>query len=245
MGSNCWDKWNIYFDSKGYKCIAPAWPFKDASTEDLRNMHPDTAIASNRLAGLTDFFADIITSLSEKPVIIGHSLGGLVVQLLLQRGLGAAGVAIHSLPPLNTITGKLSLPKAWWEAMGFFSSVEKTYMLSFKKWKCTFDNQMSCEKQKESFYKYAIPESKMIVRDTFKCKAKIDFKNPHSPLLFTSGGYDQLIPAALNFKNYINYKTGESIIEYKNFRYHNHLVFDHLAWKEEADYILDWLEELK
>ena len=115
-------------------------------------------------------------------------------------------------------------------------------MVSFKKWKYAFDNEMSCDKQKESFYKYAIPESKLIIRDTYKCKAKINFTKPHSPLLLTSGGYDQLIPAALNLENYANYKTNESITDYKNFRYHNHLVFDHLAYKEEADFILYWLE---
>jgi pimeloyl-ACP methyl ester carboxylesterase len=245
LGNNCWDKWMNYFENNGYKCIAPAWPHKNASPEVLRNRHPDPAIASNRLESLTDYFEQIIKTLPEKPILIGHSFGGLIVQLLLQGGQAAAGVAVHSLPPLSTIAIKVSLLKTWWEGMGFFTSTGKTYMLSFRKWKSAIDNQMSCDKQKESFYKYAIPESKLIIRDAFKCNAKINFKNPHSPLLFTSGGYDQLIPAAVNFRNYTNYNPGRSITEYKNFQYHNHLVFDHLAWKEEAEFILHWLQQLK
>src|SRR5688572_23641949 len=99
FGNNCWDEWQTYFEGKGYRCIAPAWPYKNASPEELRNGHPDSAIALNRLGGLTDYFADIVNALLEKPIMIGHSLGGLIVQLLLQRECAAAGVAIHSFPP--------------------------------------------------------------------------------------------------------------------------------------------------
>src|SRR5712664_1100928 len=135
LGNNCWDEWKLYFQSKGYKCIAPAWPYKDASPEELRNRHPDAAIASNRLTALTDHFAAIISALPEKPILIGHSFGGLIVQLLLQRGLGAAGVAIHSFPPRGVSRCTFSFLKAWWEAMGLFSSGRKTYQVSFRKWK--------------------------------------------------------------------------------------------------------------
>jgi len=118
-------------------------------------------------------------------------------------------------------------------------------MVSFRKWKQAFANEMSCEKQKELYYKYAIPESKQVIRDMFKCTEKINFKIPHPPLLFTSGGYDRIIPAELNYNNYTNYKTGNSITDYKDFRYHNHLVFDKPACKEEADFIFCWLQGIK
>jgi len=103
IGHNCWDEWKLFFESKGYNCIAPAWPFKDAPPEELRNRHPDLAIASNRLASVTDYFADAIRVFPQKPIMIGHSIGGLIVQLLLQRRLGAAGVAIHSFPPAGSV----------------------------------------------------------------------------------------------------------------------------------------------
>jgi pimeloyl-ACP methyl ester carboxylesterase len=245
IGNNCWEEWKLYFESKGYKCIAPAWPYKDASPEELRNRHPDHAMASNRLIGLTDYFAAIINTLPEKPIMIGHSLGGLVVQLLLQRGLGSAGVAIHSFPPAGANSFKFSFVKAVWEAMAFFTSSQKTYMVSFIKWKRSFANGMSCERQKELYYKYAIPESKEITRDAFKCKAKINFKYPHVPLLFTSGSRDQIIPSALNYLNYKRYKSGNSITGCKNFKDHGHLVFDPPVWMEEAEFILNWLQGIK
>jgi pimeloyl-ACP methyl ester carboxylesterase len=242
LGNNCWDEWVAYFESKGYKCWAPAWPHKDAPPQDLRNRHPDANIALNRLDDLVDYFIFIIDTLPEKPILIGHSLGGLIVQLLIQRQLGSAGVAIHSFPPAGVKTFKFSFLKGMWEAMAFFTSTRKSYMISFKKWKYTITNGMTCEEQKEFYYKYAIPESKLVIRDTFRCNTKPDFESPHAPLLLTSGGRDQIIPSLLNYNNYKKYKPSDSIIDYKNFKDHNHLVFDHPAWKEEADFILYWLQ---
>jgi pimeloyl-ACP methyl ester carboxylesterase len=245
ISNNCWNEWKPYFESKGYKCIAPSWPYKDASPEDLRNRHPDHAIASNRLVGLIDYFAAIINTLADKPILIGHSLGGLIVQLLLQTGLGSAGVAVHSFPPAGINTFNFSFVKSVWETMAFFTSSHESYLVSFRKWKRSFANGMSCIRQKELYYKYATPESKAITRDAFKCSVKIDFNNLHAPLLFTSGGRDQIIPASLNHINYKNYKTSNSVTCYKVFADHGHLVFDFPEWKEEAEYILIWLQSVQ
>lgn len=242
IGSNCWDEWKTYFEGKGYECLAPDWPHKDASPEELRHRHPDTAIASNRLDDLADYFAHIVNALPEKPIIIGHSLGGLIVQLLLQRGFGTAGVAIHSFPPAGVRASKFQLLKALWPTMGFFTSTQETYMISFKRWKHTITNGLTCDEQKESFYEYATPESKLIIRDAFKCTAKIHFDKKHLPLLFISGSCDRLTSSSLNFNNYTNYETSDSITEYKDFRGRNHLVFGHPAWRDEADFILCWLQ---
>ena len=245
LGNNCWDDWKLYFESKGYKCMAPGWPYKDTAPEELRNRHPDAAIASNRLEALTDYFAAIISALPEKPIMMGHSLGGLIVQLLLQRGLGAAGVAIHSFPPPGVSTFKFSFLRGWWDAMGPFTSGRSSYQMPFKKWKNVIANGMTCEQQKQLYYKYAIPESKLIIRDAFRCAAKVNFKNPHAPLLFTSGTQDRMIPAAINYSNYRNYEMSHSITDYKEFKGHNHLVFDKPAWGEEADFILYWMHGIK
>jgi pimeloyl-ACP methyl ester carboxylesterase len=245
IGNNCWDQWIVYFGSKGYHCLAPAWPHKDGSPEELRNRDTDDAISLNRMDKLTDYFGNIVNELAEKPILIGHSLGGLIVQLLLQRDLGVAGVAIHSFPPLGVNTFKFSFLKATLETMGFFTPTRKTYLMSFRKWKYAVSNGMSCDQQKQSYYKYAIPESKLIIRDTFTCMAKINFKNPHVPLLLTSGSRDKFMPNSIIYNNYKKYKKTNSITDYKDFKGRNHLVFDHPAWKEDADFILYWLQGIK
>ena len=102
ISNNCWDEWKSYFETKGYTCIAPAWPFKNASSEELRNRPAIDAIASNTVTSLTDHFASLINDLPEKPILIGHSLGGLVVQLLLQHELQNPGFVNYQ--PFNTPT---------------------------------------------------------------------------------------------------------------------------------------------
>ena len=245
LSHNCWDKWKSYFESKGYKCIAPAWPYKDAPAEELRNRPANDAIALNTITSLTDHFAAVINALPEKPILIGHSLGGLIAQLLLQRELGVAGVAIHSFPPRGVNRFWLSFLKAIWEAMVLFSSGKQTYLMSFNKWRYTIANGMDYEQQKELYYLYAIPESKKIIREAFKCVAKIDFNKPHTPLLLTSGSNDKLIPASLNYTNYKKYAIDNSVTDYIEFKIHTHLVFGVPAWREEADVILHWLQGLK
>ena len=245
VGNNCWDEWESFFGNEGYKCIAPAWPHKDASPEELRNRPLIDLIASNTLADVTNHFASIIDALPEKPILIGHSLGGLIVQLLLQKKLGFAGVALHSFPPRGVNRFWLSFLKAIWEAMVLFSARKQVYLMSFNKWQYTIANGMDYEQQKDLYYKYAIPESKKIIREAFSCSARIDFDKPHAPLLMTSGSNDKLIPASLNYSNYKKYASEKSITEYIEFKAHTHLVFGVPNWKVEANCVLHWLQGLK
>jgi pimeloyl-ACP methyl ester carboxylesterase len=245
ISNSCWEDWIFYFESEGFHCIAPAWPHKEASAEELRNRPATDAIALNSIISVTDYFAAIIADLPEKPILVGHSLGGLVVQLLLQRELGIAGVAIHSFPPQGINRFRFAFVKALWQSMMLFTPRAGTYLMSFKKWKYVIANGLSSEKQKQTYYDYAIPESKKIIRDTFKSLTKIDFKKHRPPLLFTSGSNDKLIPASLNYNNFRKYSSRNAITNYKEFNEHTHLVFGVMAWKKEADFILYWLEGIR
>lgn len=240
---SCWDDWKNHFESKGYQTIVPPWPHKNASAEALRNSHPNSDIAANRLVTLTEHYDNIIRSLPEKPILIGHSIGGLITQLLLQRGLGRSGVAIHSVPPQGIMTFKFSFLKAGWGPLGFFTPTRKSFLMSFEQWKYAFTNGMDCDAQKETYYNYAIPESKLIVRDTITAAAKVNFQAPHAPLLLTAGSEDHTIPASLNYANYKKYRNSDSVTDYKEFKGRNHFVLGQTTWKEDADYILEWLNK--
>jgi pimeloyl-ACP methyl ester carboxylesterase len=242
IGNNCWDQWQALFERRGYNCLAPAWPNKTGSAQELRNRQPNSAIASNRLDTLTDYFASVANGLPEEPILIGHSLGGLIVQLLLQRGIGVAGVAIHPFPPCSIAVTNLFFLTSLWPAMGMFTATQKAYLVSFLKWKRHFANGLPCDKQKELFYSLAIPESKLIIRDLLKSNASIDFSNNHPPLLLTSGSHDKMVPSSIVARNYKKYKRGHSITDHKDFTGHNHLPFEQHAFEEEADFVLYWLQ---
>ena len=242
IGNNCWGEWGQLFERKGYTCMAPAWPNKWGSPEELRNRHPNTAIASNRLDNIIDFFANIANNLPEEPILIGHSMGGLIVQLLLQHGIGAAGIAIHPFPPANIVASRYLLLRSLWPAMGFFTTLQNAYMICYQKWKDAVANGLPCKEQKQLFYNYAIPESKFIVRDILRSTAKIDFSKYHAPLLLTSGSWDRMVPSAIVAANYKRYRGSNSITDYKDFKGLNHLPFERQAFEEEADFVLYWLQ---
>lgn len=241
VSNSGWDQWKTYFENQGYTTLAPAWPHKDAPAAELRRRHPDAGIASLRLTQVVDHFANIIKSLPEKPIIIGHSMGGLITQLLIQRGLGVAGVVIHSVPPQGVFTSRFSFYKATWGALGFFTSAKKTFLMSLKQWQYAFTNGMSLEDQLKSYDENVIPESKLLSRDGLTSAARIDFKKPHSPLLFVAGTEDNIMPASLNHSNYKKYKDAGSVTDFKEFEGRNHFVLGQSTWKENADYILEWL----
>jgi len=244
ISSNCWQEWKNYFEAKGYKCLAPCWPYKDALPEDLRNRHPDTEIASNRLSELLDYFSIITNALEEKPILLGHSLGGLIVQLLLQRGFGSVGIAIQPFPPQGAGTSQFTFLKAWWNAIGLFTPDSESHLVSFRKWKNAITNGLTCEQQKQTYYSHAIPESKLIIRDAFKSITRINFRKPHPPLLFTSGREDKMLSPALVYNIYKKYTDEHSITVYKEFNNCNHLTFCSPTSMEVAEFILNWLQKL-
>ena len=104
MTSLSWEHWVQFYEEQGYKVIARGWPGMDVGIDVLRQ--DPSAIAAIGLSDIVDHYESIIRDLSEPPIIIGHSFGGLVTQILLDRGLGSAGVAIASAP----VKGVLFLP---------------------------------------------------------------------------------------------------------------------------------------
>lgn len=239
-----WDDWKAFFENEGYRVIVPPGPFKEAPAAVLRSRHPHSEIASLTMTQLLDYYETIINNLEEKPIIIGHSLGGLVTQLLIQKGLGVAGVAYHSVAPMGVLSFAWSFLKSVTPALGLFSSTKKTYLMSFKHWQYTFTNGMSLKDQQESYQKLVIPESRNLMRDGLRKISKVDFKKPHVPLLFVSGEIDHIMPASLNYSNFKRYKDKSSITAYKEFPGRNHYAMSQPNWKEDASFILNWLRGL-
>ncbi|MBO9637272.1 MAG: alpha/beta hydrolase [Siphonobacter aquaeclarae] len=240
-----WAEWQTYFESRGYTVYAPAWPHKDGDPAVLRSQQPHAGIASVGLDEVLDYYTDFIRQLPEKPILVGHSLGGLMVQLLLQRDIAVAGVAIHPAPPQGVLTFKWSFYKATWRPLGFFSSVNESFLMTLDEWKYAFTNGMSEEEQRSSYEKYVIPESRRASRQALTRIGRVDFTRPHVPLLITSGSEDNILPASLNYTNFKKYRTPGSVTDYKEFPGRNHYVLGQPTWKEDADYILNWLEKNK
>ena len=113
--------------------------------------------------------------------------------------------------------------------------------MSFKDWQYAFVNKMPLEEQRAAYEKYTIPESKTVARGGLTSAAKVDYEKPHAPLLLTSGSIDNITPAHLNMRNFKKYVKSDSVLDYKEFEGRNHFVLGQSTWKEDADYILNWI----
>src|SRR5215475_2342871 len=100
---SCWDNWIAYFTAQGYRVVCPPWPHKEADPKTLRSRQPDAALAGLTLPKLLGYFQEVAIGLPEKPIVIGHSFGGMIAQILLNKGLADAAVAIHAVPPMGVI----------------------------------------------------------------------------------------------------------------------------------------------
>jgi len=241
MNSLCWEHWVAHYQAKGYMCLAPDWPGRDQMIDVLRKNHPDSRLGQLTLSRVLEHFADIIKKLNEKPIIIGHSMGGLVVQLLLQRDLAAAGVAINSAPPMGVFTTKWSFLKSNWPHITPFVSQRTPIEMTFERFQYTFVNKMPLAEQRAAYEKYVVPESRRIPRESLT--ARVDFKKPHPPLLMIAGSADNIIPASLNKSNYAKYKPSTSVTDFKEFAGRTHFIIGQKAWEEVTEYILAWLNE--
>lgn len=237
----CWDDWRAFFTREGYTCYAPAWPHKQALAAELRSQHPHSPIAQNDLATVLRVYADFIAQLPTKPILIGHSYGGLLVQLLLQQGTVAAGVAIESAPPRGVVAFRWSLLRAVLPMLGLFSSLKTTFLPSFAHWQYAIANGLPLAAQRDSYERLACPESKQLIRDALSRRARVDFSRPHAPLLFLAGGADRLMPAALNRANFRRYRHAQSITEYRELPGRCHALLGQPTWREDAALIARWL----
>lgn len=239
MNPLCWEQWMDYFQTKGYQCLAPAWPGRDKTVETLRKQYPDPQLGNLTLSDVISSLAEVIKSLPEKPIIIGHSMGGLAVQLLLQRDLAAAGVAIDSAPPMGVLTTKWSFLRANWPHITPFVPPRYPIEMTFERFQYAFVNGMPLPEQRAAYERYVVPESRRVPRESLL--ARIDFKRPHPPLLLIAGSEDHLIPASLNQTNYNRYKSSSSIIGIKEFAGRTHFIIGQKGWEEVAAYVHTWL----
>jgi pimeloyl-ACP methyl ester carboxylesterase len=242
MNPNSWGPWINYFEAKGYTCHAPAYPFHEGEPAELRkNINP--GLGTLTFGQVTEHLVSFINTLPEKPILIGHSMGGLAVQKLIELNKGVAGVCIDTAPPKGIFSTKWSFLKANLPTINPLKG-NSVCMPTVKWYHYAFCNTMTLEQTENEFNKFVVPESRNIPRSSTKNDGKIDFKKAHAPLLFIAGEKDNIIPSSLNKKNFEAYKDKNSKIDFKEFPGRTHYICGQPNWEEVAKYIYDWMYKL-
>ncbi len=240
-----WEKFKGYFESRGHNVIASPWP---GINKDVAAMRRDpSGLNGIGIEEVIAHYTKIIRSLPEPPIIMGHSYGGLITQLLIDRGLGAAGVAIDSVPPKGILVLPLSTYLALTPAFLQPSTFKKTFIFTFKKWWKVFANTLSESEARVEYEREVIPASGRAIFQaalsnvTPNSLATINFANrSRAPLLFIGGEKDVIMPVALNRKNFKKYRASPAVTEYKEFPGRSHYIIAEKGWEEVAEYALSW-----
>lgn len=234
-----WEKWIAYFNEKGYNCIAPAWPLHEGSPANLRE-NPPAGLGDLELQTIVNEIERIATALPEKPILIGHSVGGLIVQLLVQKGLAEIGVPIDSVAPNAMLAFDWGFMKNGALIANPFKGNDPFYM-DLESFHASFCNTMTMEETEVAYNETATHDSRNVLRDCMGEAGKIDTDLPHVPLLFIGGEDDQIIPYELNKRNAEAYSDEVSISEFESFPNRGHWICGQPGWVEVADYISEWL----
>src|SRR5215212_1169625 len=249
MTPRSWEKWVERYEGKGYRVLAPAYPGFEVEVEALRE--DPSPIEALTVPPIVEHYEGIIDELDRPPIIMGHSMGGLLTQILLDHGYGAAGVAIDSVPSEGIKVVPVSQIRALFPILRHPSDRHKAVGFTPEQFHNAFANTLSREDSDEVYERYYIPAPGNLVwggvtanftpghQDTY-----VDFRNEdRAPLLFIAGGEDNLMPPTVNQLNAKHYRHTKAVTDYKEFEGRSHYTVGQEGWEEVADYALEWAEE--
>jgi pimeloyl-ACP methyl ester carboxylesterase len=238
-----WELWTQHYTDKGYRVIASDWPGREGGIDQLR-LNPSN-FASLGLADVVDHYEQVIRELETPPIIIGHSFGGLVTQILLDRGWGAAGVALAPAP----VKGVGRLPLSSWKitlsALGNPFNKRETTSLSPKQFHETFANTLTRTQADSAFARYALPGPNRVLLQTMLANfarhaaTTVNVRNDtRASLLLVAGGKDRFAPPSLVRANFDLYREAKAETDFKEFQEQSNFTF--LQQTKIADYVLGW-----
>jgi len=242
-----WEHWASHYNDRGHRVLAPAWPGLDKEPEELRR--DPSPLRGLGIRDVVDHYDKIIRGLDRPPIIIGHSFGGLFAQLLLDRGLGAAGVALGTGAPKGVLKLPLSTLRAAWPALRNPANLNKETPLTQKQFHWCFTNALSRDESDLVYQRYYIPGS---ARPFFQAglgnfnpnaATKVKYNNPaRAPLLLATGTEDRICPPSVNESNFKQQRRAPSVTEHKEYPGRSHWPGQD-GWEELADSFLNWTTE--
>jgi pimeloyl-ACP methyl ester carboxylesterase len=238
--ADSWEPWRQRFEARGYSTIAPQWP-ADPPTVALARAEPG-AMGTNSLGRITAHYADVIAALSAKPVVVGHSFGGLITQQLAGRGLAAASVAISPAPARGILNVPPSSLRASWPVVRNPANRRRAVMLSYKQFRYAFANAVGDEEARRLYETYAVPGAgRLVFQAAFanlnpRSDARVDTANPdRGPMKIISGREDRIVPWSVARAAFKRQRRNPSHTEFFEVLGHGHSLVIDSGWEDVAD----------
>jgi len=242
-----WEYWANHYTERGYSVYAPSWPGME---RDVRALRRDPgSYADIGFKRIVDHYEKLVIELEHAPILIGHSFGGLVVQALLDRGLGCCGVAIASAP----IKGIWTLPYSTMRVVTpqlLTMHSQRCRPLKPTQFHYAFMNTSSAEESFRIYQRYAVPGPDRVLFQTelanfnpFAETAVNVRRNNRAPLLMIAGTEDHVIPPRTVKANVRAYRHSTAVTDYKEFAGRTHFIIGQSGWEEVANYSLQWARD--
>jgi len=243
----CWEPMLGYFRARGYECIAPAWPGKDRPIEAIRA--DPSPLAGLGIGEIAAHYEGLVRGLDEPPILIGHSFGGLIVQLLLDRGLGACGVAIDSAPPSGVWAFEPTAFRSLGSVLLTWQGWRRVVRWSLRRFGYAFVNTLAPADQQAAYERHVTPETGRIFFQgalaglTRGSPCRVDFRNgSRAPLFLIAGGADHIVPAVINERNYRKYAHSGAVTAFRAFPGRSHWTIAEDGWEAVAEAVSTWIE---
>ena len=242
-----WAKWADLFRQAGYAPLTPIWPDDPGTVEEAR-AKPDV-LAKKTLKQIADHTSEVVRALDKKPVIMGHSTGGLLAEMLAGQGLSAVTVAIDP----GVFRGVLPLPASTLKVAGPFlinpAWRGRAITLTFDRFKYGWANALDEGEAKELYDTYHVAGSGIALAQMANAnlnpwtESRVDTKNPdRGPLLIIDGEKDHTVPWAIANAAYKRQKRNPGVTEIVKMPNRGHaLTIDH-GWREVAETALNFVK---
>ncbi len=244
MHSTTWGAWTDLFREQGFESSAPGWPGDSDTVEETRK-NADR-VADHGLDEIVAHHAEATGGL--KPIVIGHSFGGLIAERLLAEGHASAAVAIDAAPMKGILYLPPSALRVASVALRNPANRKRAVSLTKEQFRYGFGNAVPSAESDGLYERWAIPSpGRPLFEAAFatfvpNSPAKVATDQAdRGPLLLTAGGKDHTVPAAVTKQAVKRYRKSQAVTELKEFPDRGHsLCIDH-GWREVAESVLDWL----